>query len=300
MSEQTQINENLPEINTADFDVIIKAGRSGFVKEVKNVWQYRELFFFLVWRDVKVRYKQSILGILWAIIKPVVSMIIFTVIFGKVIGIDKRIAAEYNLDASWYPLFIYTAMLPWTYFSGSLTTAGNSLVSNANLITKVYFPRIIIPASAALSGVVDFFFALFVMGALMVWFGAIPSVKIFAIIPLLALTYMTIVGVGLLFSAINVRFRDASYVLGFVVSIWMYLTPVIYPLKIFKDQFQSIEILLFFNPMTGIIEGFRWAFIPEWPFPSDSIGMSVLIIMLMLIIGNGYFRRVERTFADVV
>lgn len=289
------------EFNEADFDFKITPGRGGVLGRLGEIWRFRELFYFLVWKDVKVKYKQAGLGILWAIISPFVSMVVYTVIFGKMIGIDQEIKDLYDLDPSWYPVFLYTALLPWNYFSRSLNRAGLSLVGSSNLITKVYFPRVIIPGAAALSGMVDFFFAALVMAGLMLYFGAVPGLTILAMIPLLGLLYLAVLSVGLLFAAVNVRYRDAGFMLGFVISLWLYLTPVIYPIKLFVTKFPAVGDLIYLNPMTGVIEGFRWAILgSSWPFPGRELLYSLAIILGLLVVSNWYFHRVERSFADVI
>lgn len=265
-----------------------------FLAEMSEVWRYRELFFFLVWRDVKVKYKQTILGILWAMLKPVVSMVVFTVVFGKMAKLDASI----GLEPSYYPIFLFSALVPWTYFSNSLNRASQSLVGSSNLVTKVYFPRIIIPASAALSGAVDFFFAFVVMCALMAWFGVVPGLPFLAIPVLFLLTYFLAMSVSLCFAAAHVRFRDAGFILGYFIQIWIYLTPVIWPLKLLPEKYRVLASL---NPMTGVIEAFRWSFLAsKWDFPGQALLISLCVAVLAFTVGQWYFRRVERTFADVI
>jgi lipopolysaccharide transport system permease protein len=272
----------------------IRAGGSRLAPLLGEVWQYRELFFFLVWRDVLVRYKQTALGILWAVARPLVSMVIFTVIFGRWGGFD----AKTGLDPKFYPIFVYTALLPWFYFSGALTASSESLVGSAGIITKVYFPRIIIPAAAALSGLVDFFFSFIVMMGIMAWFGIPPAVEMLALPLLLMLTFLLAAGFGLFLSAVMVRFRDVRFIVPFAVQIWMFLSPVIYPSEIFPEKYRPF---LAINPMTGVIEAFRWSFL-GYPreFPAPELAISVAFAVAALAFGLWYFKRVERAFADVI
>jgi len=252
-------------------------------------WHYRELFFFLVWRDVKIRYKQTLLGALWAIIQPFFTMLVFTLFFGTL--------AKIPTEGIPYQLFSYCALVPWTYFATTLSFAGNSLVSNQELITKVYFPRVAVPASAVLSGLVDFAISSLVLIGMMIWFRVLPSWELilwpFLVIPLVILA----LGVALFLSSLNVKYRDVKYVLPFVTQFWLFLTPIIYPTSLIPERFQ---FLMYLNPMAGIIDAFRDSFLPTRHVNWTALGISFGISMIVLVLGSLYFKRTEREFADIV
>ena len=256
---------------------------------IREFWHYRELFYFLVWRDVKIRYKQTLLGATWAIIQPFFTMIVFTLFFGKL--------AKMPSDGIPYPIFSYSALLPWTYFSVSLTNAGNSLVGNANLLTKVYFPRVALPVSSALSGLVDFGLASVILLGMMVYYHIPPSWGLLLwpvfIIPLV----MFVLGAGMILAALNVYYRDIKYAIPFGIQLWLFVTPVIYPTSIIPERFR---VLLAFNPLSGIIEAFRAALLPTRSVDWQSLGISVAITLLIFTLGAMYFRKTERTFADII
>lgn len=254
-----------------------------------EIWKHRELLYFLTKRDIKVRYRQTVLGGLWAIIQPFFTMVVFTLFFGRL--------AKMPSDGMPYPIFVYAALLPWTYFANAVSASGNSLVGSAHLITKVYFPRLIVPMSAALGGLLDFFVALLLLGVLMVYYKIIVGISILLFPLLVGLTFLCAVGVGLWLSALNVKFRDIRYVIPFLIQIWMFLSPVIYPVSMAKGKYIW---LLLFNPMTGIIEAFRASLLGHQPIDWSMLGLSTLIILVILVGGLYYFRRMEREFADVV
>jgi lipopolysaccharide transport system permease protein len=257
--------------------------------DLKEIWDYRELLYFLTKRDIKVRYKQTILGGLWAVIQPAFTMLVFTLFFGRL--------AKVPSDGLPYPIFVYAGLLPWTYFANAVTASGNSLVGSANLITKVYFPRLIVPGSAALAGLLDFFIALFVLAALMIWYQFLPGPG-FLLFPLLvALTFLCAVGVGLWLSALNVQYRDIRYAIPFLIQIWMFLSPVIYPVSLVKDKYQW---LLALNPMGGVIHAYRASLLGHQPIDWPLLSLSAFIIVALFLGGLYYFRRMERVFADVV
>jgi lipopolysaccharide transport system permease protein len=257
--------------------------------DLKEIWKYRELLYFLTKRDIKVRYKQTVLGGLWAIIQPVFTMIVFTIFFGRL--------AKVPSDGIPYPIFVYAGLLPWTYFANALSASGNSLVGSANLITKVYFPRLIVPASASLAGLLDFFIAMLVMGAMMIYYHFIPNIGIL-LFPLLAgLTSLCAVGVGLWLSALNVQYRDIRYVIPFLIQLWMFVSPVIYPVSMVKEKYQW---LLALNPMGGVIKAYRASLLGHLPIDWFLLSISTIIILVIFITGLCYFRRMEITFADVV
>jgi homopolymeric O-antigen transport system permease protein len=257
--------------------------------DFKEIWAYKELLYFLVKRDIKVRYKQTVLGGLWAIIQPFFSMVVFTLFFGKL--------AKVPSDGIPYPIFVYAGLLPWTYFANALSASGNSLVGSANLITKVYFPRLIIPASASLAGLLDFFVAMTILIAMMVYYQVMPGFGMLLFPFLVGLTFMCSVGVGLWLSALNVQYRDIRYAIPFMIQIWMFLSPVIYPVSMVP---QSYRWLLSINPMGGVIKAFRASLLGHQPIDWPLLGISAVVILILFISGLYYFRRMEKTFADVV
>jgi len=257
------------------------------------VWEYRELLYFLVWRDLKVRYKQTLLGAAWIVLQPVVSMVVFSVLFGGLLKVPSGGVP--------YPIFAYSALLPWNYFSSSLSRSSTSLVGSAHLITKVYFPRLIIPISGVISGLVDFGIAFLVLIGLMVYYGIAPTPAVALLPAFLLLALVTALGFGLWLSALNVRYRDVNYLVPFLAQIWMYLTPVIYGTALIPERFRW---LLALNPMTGVVEGFRWALLGQHLAdaqpPSSLFYVSIAIALLVLVSGAVFFRNTERTFADIV
>jgi lipopolysaccharide transport system permease protein len=258
--------------------------------DFKELWNYRELLYFLTKRDIKVRYKQTVLGGLWAIIQPAFTMIVFTLFFGRL--------AKVPSEGMPYPIFVYAGLLPWTYFANAVSGSGNSLVGSANLITKIYFPRLLVPASASLAGLLDFFIAMFVLGALMIHYHFVPSILGIFLFPfLVGLTFLCALGVGLWLSAMNVQYRDIRYVIPFLVQIWMFVSPVIYPVSIVNEKYQW---LLALNPMAGLIKAYRASILGHQPVHWLLLGISALIILLLLLSGLFYFRRMEKVFADVV
>lgn len=267
--------------------VLIRATNPKVGVDIRHLWNHRELLLFLAWRDIKVRYKQTVLGFAWAVLQPLLTMIIFTLLFGRLAGIRS--------DGVPYPLFAYAGLLPWLFFSNAVTNSGNSLVLNHSLLTKIYFPRVILPAASVAAGLADFAVAFLVLVALMAWYRVVPGWAIFMLPPLGLLVSSLALGVGMGLSALNVKYRDVRHALPFVVQTWMFLSPVIYPPTILPEQWRW---LLALNPMTGIIEGFRAALFPR-PFDWDSLSVSVGITVLCLVSTASYFRRVERTFADI-
>jgi lipopolysaccharide transport system permease protein len=264
--------------------------KTGWVPvDFREIWNYRELLYFLTKRDIKVRYKQTVLGGLWAVIQPAFTMLVFTLFFGRL--------AKMPSDGLPYPIFVYAGLLPWTYFANAVSASGNSLVGSSNLITKVYFPRIVVPASAALAGLLDFFIALFVLAALMIWYQVLPGPGIFLFPFLVALTFLCAVGVGLWLSALNVQYRDIRYAIPFLVQVWMFVSPVIYPVSLVHGNYQW---LLALNPMGGVIHAYRAALLGHQPIDWGLLGLSTLIILALFLGGLYYFRRMEKVFADVV
>jgi len=264
--------------------------KAGWVPvDFKEIWNYRELLYFLTKRDIKVRYKQTVLGGLWAVIQPAFTMLVFTLFFGRL--------AKMPSDGLPYPIFVYAALLPWTYFANAVSASGNSLVGSANLITKVYFPRIVVPASAALAGLLDFFIALFVLGALMIYYQFVPGWGILLFPFLVALTFLCAVGVGLWLSALNVQYRDIRYAIPFLIQVWLFVSPVIYPMSLVKGNYQW---LLALNPMGGVIHAYRASLLGHQPIDWSLLALSALIILALFLGGLYYFRRMEKVFADVV
>lgn len=256
--------------------------------QLDRVWQYRELLYFLVWRDVKVRYKQTLLGILWIVLQPLASMLVFTLLFGTLLGVPSG-------DVP-YPLFAFAALLPWNYFAGSLNRAATSLVGNTNLITKVYFPRLIIPLAGVFSGLADFAIAFVVFLGLMAFYGVRPTAAVWWLPAFLLLALFTALGFGLWLAALNVRYRDVNHLIPFLLQLWMYATPVVYGSTLIPARFR---FLLALNPMTGVVEGFRWALLGQNP-PGTRFFVSIIITLLIFSTGLIFFRRTERTFADIV
>lgn len=266
----------------------IEPSRGWVALRVKELWEYRELLYFLVWRDIKVRYKQTALGAAWAILQPVLTMLVFTVFFGRL--------AKVPSDGIPYPVFVYAALLPWQLFAFALTESANSLVGNQNLIKKVYFPRLVVPLASVLAGLVDFGIAFLVLLALMLYYGIVPAFAI-AVLPLfLLLAVATALSVGLWLSALNVQFRDVRYTIPFLTQFWMFATPVAYPSSLVPERWRAWYGL---NPMAGVVEGFRWALLGKSGSPGPLLWVSGLVVVLLLIGGLAYFRRMESTFADV-
>jgi lipopolysaccharide transport system permease protein len=256
---------------------------------LSEIWKFRELLYFLAWRDIKVRYKQAALGAAWAVLQPLLTMIIFTLFFGRLVGVPS--------DGIPYPLFAFCALVPWTYFAGTLGQAGNSLLSNTNLITKVYFPRVLLPASSALAGLLDFAVSAAFLGVLLIYYGIRPGWSLLLYPVFVLATMVLVVGVSMLVAAMNVRFRDVKYVIPFLIQIWLFVTPIIYPASFVPKRFQS---LLALNPMSGIVEGFRATLFPHRGFNLTLIGTSLGITAALFVIGAVVFRNTERTFADII
>jgi lipopolysaccharide transport system permease protein len=268
----------------------ITPSRGWVALRLRELWQYRELLYFLVWRDIKVRYKQTILGAAWAIIQPFFTMVVFSLFFGTL--------AKMPSDNIPYPIFSYAALVPWTFFATGLGNASNSLVGNAGLIQKVYFPRLAIPIASVLSPLVDFALAFLVLVVMMGYFHLWPTAAVLWLPAFLLLAFVTALGVGLWLSALNVEYRDVRYVVPFLTNFWLFVTPVAYPSGLLKEPWHTIYGI---NPMAGVVDGFRWALLgAKTPAPGPMVWVSGLAALLILVSGAYYFRRMERTFADVV
>ncbi len=254
-----------------------------------ELWEYRELLYFLTWRDISVRYKQTALGVAWAIIQPFFTMVIFSLFFGHL--------AKVPSDGVPYPIFSFAALVPWTFFANGLSQSSNSLVASANLITKVYFPRLAIPIAAVLSGVVDFALALVILMAMMWYYGMYLTAQILWLVPLLLLALVTSLGVGLALTALNVQFRDVRYAVPFLTQSWMFATPIAYSSSLLSEPWRTLYAL---NPMVGVVEGFRWALLGTDTAPGLMILASSMVALATLVGGAFYFRRMEKSFADVV
>ena len=279
-------------------DVFVIQPSRGLGKlNLRDLWFYRELAYFLTWRDVKVRYKQTLLGVSWAIIQPVLQMVVFTLLFSRV--------ANLSSDGVPYPLFNLAALLPWRIFAKALNDAGRSLVNNRNMVTKVYFPRLVIPLASVLGGVVDFCFGLLILAGMIAYYHFLPASSFkfqpspaLLTLPLfLLLALVTALGVSLWLSALNVLYRDVGYVLGFLVELWFFVTPIVYSSTEIPNNLRLVYAL---NPMTGVVEGFRWALLNTQTAPGPMVAVSTLVSLFILISGLFYFRRMERVFADEI
>lgn len=273
--------------------VIIKPQRGFTSFNLKELWRFRELIFFLTWRDILVRYKQTLLGGTWAILQPLLQMIIFNFIFGNIAGLSSGGVPR--------PLFTYAALLPWNLFANAVGDAGRSLVTNRNMITKIYFPRLIIPLSDILSGVLDFAIAFLIMIGMMVVYGFVPNEAIWTLPLYILLSMVTALGVGLWLSALNVHYRDVKYIIPFLTQFWMLITPIAYEAKEIYDRIpEAFQWVFALNPMVGVIEGFRHALLGTPIYSQGTLWISILTALVLLITGLIYFRSMERTFADTV
>lgn len=282
MQNQDISKSNLPVLR-------IQPSKGWVALKLRELWEYRELLYFLTWRDIKVRYKQTVLGASWAIIQPFATMVVFSLFFGQLIGVPS--------DEVPYPIFSYTALIPWTFFTTGLAGSSNSLVGSSNLIKKVYFPRLVIPISTVIAGLVDFFLAFVVLIGMMVYFGIVPTANIIWLPFLLLLAFVTSLGVGLWFSAMNVQFRDVRYTIPFITQLWFFATPVTYSSTLLDEPWRTLYGL---NPMVGVVEGFRWALLNTDTRPGPMIIVSTMVAVLLFVSGLYYFRRMEKSFADVV
>jgi lipopolysaccharide transport system permease protein len=275
--------------------IVIRPTRGWTSLGLSEIWEYRELLYFLVWRDVKVRYKQTALGAAWAVLQPVMTMLVFTIFFGKLAGVGS--------DGVPYPLFSYAGLLPWTFFAQGLSMSSDSLVGSSNLIKRVYFPRLVVPMASVLAGLVDFAIAFVILIGMMAVYHVHPTPAIVLLPLFLLLALMTALGVGVWLSALNVEYRDVKYVVPFVLQLWLFVTPVIYPTTKVTRWLASRGIppwIYGLNPMTGVVEAFRWSLLGTGRAPGAVVAASATMAAGLLVAGAFYFRRMERTFADVV
>jgi lipopolysaccharide transport system permease protein len=278
------------EPRTAERRVMRIQPRRGHARlDLGSVWAYRELLYFLVWRDVKVRYRQTVLGVMWAVLQPFVTMVVFTVVFGHL--------ADVPSDGLPYPVFAFAALVPWTFFATGVSQAANSLVGSQNLLKKVYFPRMVIPTAAVTTGLVDLAFSSLVLGGMLIVYRVALTPTAVVVLPLLLLAYLSALGVGLWLSAINVRYRDVRYVVPFLLQVWLFATPTAYPSSLLEEPWRTLSAL---NPMVGVVEGCRWALLGADTAPGPLVLTSTAMALLVLVGGAYYFRRVEGTLADVV
>lgn len=281
---------NLSAENTSRKPTTVISPRKGlFQLDLISVWQHREMFYFLVWRDVIIRFKQTVIGAAWVILQPIITMIIFTLIFGNLAKIPS--------DGIPYPVFAFSALLPWSYFSAALARSSSSVVNSSNLVTKIYFPRLLIPLAASVGPLVDLIFSFLVLLVLMAWFKIVPTWGLLALPLFLGLAIMTALAVGLWSSALNVRYRDVGNIIPFVIQVWMYASPVAYPVSMVPEKWRLLYSL---NPMVGVIEGFRWALLGKTNPNFMMMAASSTAVLALLAGGIVYFKRMEQTFADVI
>ncbi|MDD2935325.1 MAG: ABC transporter permease [Candidatus Pacebacteria bacterium] len=268
---------------------IIKPKKIFGLDDLKEIWEYKDLLYFFTWKDFKIRYKQTAIGILWAIFQPFITMVVFSIFFGKLANMPS--------DGIPYPIFVYTGLLFWQFFSSALSETSNSLISNANIITKVYFPRLILPISGVMTKFVDFFIASIILAGMMIYYGYVPSLSGLFVIPLLLLiTFMTAIGGGLFLASVNVKYRDVRYALPFFIQMLLFVTPVIYPASIVGKY----SWLLAINPMTGVIKAARASLFGNTPINWELLAISFIAVLILLIIGVAFFKKTERYFADIV
>lgn len=271
--------------------LVIEPRRGWVPFDLAELWRYRDLLYYLTWREVSIRYKQTFLGITWAILQPLLTMVVFTIFLGELAGVPS--------DDIPYPVFSYLGLLPWTYFANAVTRSGTSLVANSSLLTKVYFPRLLVPASGVLSALVDFALAFAVLIVLMAVYRVPVAASVVLLLPLILLVALTALGTGLFLAALNVRYRDVQHAMPFALQLWMFATPVVFPASIVPERLAALRFLLVLNPMTGIIEAFRAAPLGR-PIDYTSLAVSALVTAALLVFGLWQFGRLERTFADVI
>lgn len=266
-----------------------EASKGWALPKLRELWEFRELLYFFAWRDIKVRYKQTVMGVLWAIIQPFLTMIIFSLFFGRLANVPS--------DGLPYPVFSYAALVPWTFFANALAQASNSLVINANMIKKIYFPRLALPIASVLAGVIDFVLAFVVLLGIMLYYGLVPTINIIWLPFFVLLALVTSLGVSLWLAAMNVQFRDVHYTIPFLTQAWLFVTPIAYPSSLLPEPWRTLYGL---NPMAGVVEGFRWALLGTGTAPGKMIIISALVAITLFVSGSFYFRRMEQSFADVL
>ena len=290
MNPQSTISDSPLALRSAAIPTFRIAPSKGWVPlKLSELWDYRELLYFLVWRDIKVRYKQTALGATWAVIQPFLTMVVFSLFFGRL--------AKMPSDGIPYPIFSFAALVPWAFFANGLSQSSNSLVGSSNLITKVYFPRLIVPLASSFSGVVDFLIAFAVLIVMMLYYGLLPTLNVLWLPLFLLLAMLTSLGVGLWLSALNVEYRDVRFIVPFITQFWLFVTPIAYPSSLLPEPWHTLYGL---NPMVGVVEGFRWALLGTKTAPGPIIAVSSAAAIAILITGAFYFRRMEKTFADIV
>lgn len=272
----------------SDFDLIIEPGK-GFKQYWRDLWLYRELFYFMAWRDILVRYKQTVIGVAWSVLRPLATMLVLTFVFGRI--------ARLPSEGMPYPLMVFSAMLPWQLFANALSESSNSLVTNAQMLTKVYFPRLVIPTSSVIVSLVDFLISFVLLAMLMLWYGVFPGMRMLALPLILTLALMAALGAGFWFSALNIQYRDFRYIVPFLVQFGLYVSPVGFSSAVVPEKWRLLYSL---NPMVGVVDGFRWALLggeASLYLPGSMI--SIVLVLLLFFSGLWYFRRMERVFADV-
>jgi len=293
MNPESAISDSplaLSSAHSASLPTLRIARSNGWVPlKLSELWEYRELLYFLVWRDIKVRYKQTALGAAWAVIQPFFTMVVFSLFFGRLAGMPS--------DGIPYPIFSFAALVPWSFFANGLSQSSNSLVGSSNLITKVYFPRLIIPLASSFSGVVDFLIAFGVLIVMMLYYSLLPTLNVLWLPLFFLLAMVTSLGVGLWLSALNVEYRDVRFIVPFITQFWLFVTPIAYPSSLLPEPWHTLYGL---NPMVGVVEGFRWALLGTKTAPGPIIAVSSAAAIVILITGAFYFRRMEKTFADIV
>ena len=279
----------IPSTAKENFSIRIEPRKGRVPLGLKEIWEYRELLAIFVWRDLKVRYRQTVVGALWAIVQPFLTMVIFSIFFGRLAGVPS--------DEIPYPIFSYAALVPWTFFANSIIQASNSLVNSSDMIKKIYFPRLTMPIASVLAGLVDFVLAFIILLGMMFYYGSTPTINILWLPFLVILSIMTALGVSLWLSALNVQFRDVRYMIPFITQAWLFATPVAYPSSLLSEPWRTIYSI---NPMVGVVEGFRWALLGTDTAPGPIVLVSFIVALGVLTSGALYFRRMEKTFADVI
>ena len=275
--------------NMEPWDTIISPSQGWVPLNLRELRDYHELLYFLIWRNIKVRYKQTVLGGAWAVLQPFLTMIVLSIFFGRLAGIPS--------EGVPYPIFAYTALVPWTFFANALSQASSSLLEQERLITKIYFPRMLLPLAAVLSGLLDFAIAFILLIGMMLWYGITPTLAIMLVPFFVLMATLTALGAGLWLSALNVQYRDVRYVIPFLVQFWLFISPIAYPSSLVPEPWRALYGL---NPMAGVVEGFRWALLGHAAIPAVLLGVSLFTVLAVLVGGLYYFRRMEENFADVI